>query len=656
MYFFTYNGFKRFWLSFKCLLLIHFLALIFMTLFRVALYFSFDNPPASVVNAESPSVIPAFIRGLWFDNVIGCYILILPLTAVFLCSLFNYYGKILWRSILVFFSVFYFIAFLITTANIPYFNYFFKIINSSIYNWFGYVNTTAGMIFGEVSYYPPILGFFAVSIFFIVAISRLIRHFQQQQQTLPYPRFFPDRIYILVFGLLSIGLCLFGIRGRTGYNPIKISAAYYCTDPFFNQLGINPVFNLLNSTLDDNRKENRYLNLMPEQEALQKVKQYLNWDVVPVDSVPSKPDFRPNIVMVFMESMSAQLMQRFGQEKTLTPFLDSLYKQSIGFPNFYSSGIHTNHGLYSTLYSYPAIMKRNAMKGSVIPTYPGLSTVLKSHGYQTLFFMTHESQYDNMNAFFRTNGYDEIFSQENYPTEKVVNGFGVQDDFLYQYAIERLNEKASPEKPFFATLLSVSNHPPYIIPDYFHPQNEHKEDQIVEYADWSLRRFMENAAQQKWYDNTVFVFLGDHGKMVGNTDCEMPQAYNHIPFMIYTPQDYPHKDRFFAREESGFGGQIDVAPTLLGLLDISYYPNSFGVDLLKTKRPCIYFTADNMIGVRNDSCQYIFVPENDQEFRYLITNNNYQPTTNSPVFDSLKNYAFSMLQAAELITRQKKIN
>lgn len=109
-----------------------------------------------------------------------------------------------------------------------------------------------------------------------------------------------------------------------------------------------------------------------------------------------------------MESMSAKFMKHFGQSETLTPFLDSLYTRSISFRNFYSAGIHTNHGLYATLYSFPAMMKRNLMKGSVIPRYSGLPTVLKENGYYNLFFMTHEGQYDNMNAFFRTNGYDEV--------------------------------------------------------------------------------------------------------------------------------------------------------------------------------------------------------------------------------------------------------
>lgn len=654
MFSFVSFGYKRFIIALECLLFIHLSALVILSVFRLILFFSFQY---DIPEADDISTFPAFIRGIWFDNVIGCYILLLPLSILFIASIFNYYGKIIWTIISVYLSVLYIIVFLITAANIPYFQYFFKVINSSVYNWFGYMGTTAGMVFGETSYYPPLLMFIAASFLFIFTIRRLL-NFRHKIAQIPQQIHIPERLIIVLSGALCIGLCLFGIRGRTGYNPIKISAAYYCTNPFLNQLGINPVFNLLNSTIDDNRKENRNLHLMPEEEAVKNVQHYLARkgiegispiarEINPEDSL-----CQPNIVLIFMESMSADFMKRFGQKKTLTPFLDSLYTQSVSFPNFYSAGIHTNHGMYSTLYSFPSIMKRNAMKGSVIPIYSGLPTILKDNGYQTMFFMTHESQYDNMNAFFRTNGFNEIYSQENYPKEKVVSGFGVQDDFLYDYAIERLKEKTKSEKPFFTVLLSISNHPPYIIPSYFHPKSETKEDQIVEYADWSIHEFMKKASRQSWFKNTIFVLLGDHGKMVGNANCEMPQSYNHIPLMIYPSHPNICSGKLFAREVHHFGGQIDVAPTLLGLLNIKYTQNNFGIDLLKEKRPCIFFTADNMIGVRNDSCQTIFAPESEQEFRYTIRKEKFFPAENSPIFDSLKNYAFSMLQAAEYLTKQ----
>lgn len=150
----------------------------------------------------------------------------------------------------------------------PLFLLFFKTINSSIYNWFGYGATTAGMVLGETSFYFPIfLGLISILLLSgsVLRLSSYFYHLINSKSTSISPI---NRLCIFAAGAVCIGLCLFGIRGRMGYNPIRVSQAYYCTDPFLNQLGVNPVFNLLTSTLDDNRKENRYLHLMPEQEAI----------------------------------------------------------------------------------------------------------------------------------------------------------------------------------------------------------------------------------------------------------------------------------------------------------------------------------------------------------------------------------------------------
>lgn len=644
---------KRFGYYLLYLLSIHVVALLFFFVFRLTLFCSIDYQFPADIEGDVALKAVAFVRGLWFDNVITCYILLLPLVAVWITALFNYTAKWLFRSVAVYFILFYSLSFIIAAANIPYFEYFFKTINSSIYNWFGYGGTTAGMVFGESSYYFPIfLGILSI-VLFGWGVFFLASYFYRRSETTISRISWKSRLAILPLGAVCVGLCLFGIRGRTGYNPIKVSQAYYCDDPFLNQLGVNPVFNLLTSTLDDNRKENRTLHLMSEQEALKQVQNYLQRkgvaDISPIarkverEGVPN----RKNVVLIFMESMSANLMGSFGSDKKLTPYLDSLYRQSLSFERFYSSGIHTNHGIYSTLFSFPAIMKRNAMKGSVIPVYSGLPTVLKDNGYCNLFFMTHESQYDNMNAFLRTNGFDEVYAQENYPSEKVVNSFGVQDDFMYQYALPILNEKADTGEPFFTVLLSISNHPPYVIPPYFHPHSEKLEEQIVEYADWSIRQFMDAAEKQPWFDNTIFVFLGDHGKMVGTPECEMPQSYNHIPLMIYG-KDIP------PTVHNGFGGQIDVAPTLLGMLNMSYLQNNFGVNLLEEERPCMFFTADNLIGARDLTHLFIYSPDNQQEFKYKLENEKLHVAADDEGFGLLKNYCFSMLQCTEQMVKEHK--
>ena len=644
---------KRFGLSLLYLLTIHVAALLFFFIFRFILFISTEYQFPDNIQNDIALQSVAFIRGVWFDNVIACYILILPLVVLWIAGIFNYTAKWLFKSTAIYFICFYSLSFIIAAANIPYFGYFFKTINSSIYNWFGYGATTAGMVFGETSFYFPIFLGIASILLFGWGVLTLSSYFYRESTKASSTIHITNRISVLLTGAACVGLCLFGIRGRMGYNPIKVSQAYYCEDPFLNQLGVNPVFNLLTSTLDDNRKENRYLHLMPEQEAVANVQKLLHRegiaDISPIArkiNQATSPNPK-NVVLIFMESMSANLMNSFAATKQLTPFLDSLYQQSLSFSHFYSAGIHTNHGVYATLYSFPAIMKRNAMKGSVIPIYSGLPTILKDNGYQNLFFMTHESQYDNMNAFFRTNGFDEIYAQENYPAEKVVNSFGVQDDFLYQYALPILNKKAESGQPFFTVLLSISNHPPYVIPDYFKPHSEKPEDQIVEYADWSIRQFMTEAEKQPWFDNTIFVLLGDHGKLVGSPESEIPQSYNHIPLMIYGKDIQPEiKDNF--------GGQVDVAPTLLGLLNISYTQNNLGIDLLKEQRPCMFYTADNLIAARDTTHLYIYSPDNKQEFRYEQTGSTLHVAEDNEAFQRLKNYCFSMLQSTEYLVKEHK--
>lgn len=664
---------RKFFNAIFYLLAVHLSGLLVLTLLRLALYLvGYDwIQPEFVGNTMWHWT--TFVRGLWFDNVIGCYILVVPLFAAVVSGVCGYGGKWLLRPAAVFMQILYGIAFLISAANIPYFQYFFKNINSSIFNWFEYGGTTLSMLLEEPSYYPPLLGFLLLLVLFVWATFRMGTIFLERDKRLPTFGHWTQRVIAGLAGLLLVGACVFGIRGRTGYNPIKVSAAYHCEDAFLNQLGVNPAFNLLTSALDDQRPENKRLHLMDDALAVANVQQYLQrngdadisplyynlpadtiWKTLAYDSIRPK---QPNVVVLMLESLSASLMQSYGQEKELTPFLDSLYARSIVFPDFYSAGIHTNHAMYATLYSFPAMMKRNLMKGSSIPLYSGLPQEMQQAGYRTMFFMTHESQYDNMNAFFRTNGFDEIYAQENYPAEKVVNGFGVQDDYLYEYALEVLNEKHSQGQPFMAALLSISNHPPYIIPPYFTPKTEDIKDQIVEYTDWAVRKFFEEARRQPWFENTVFVIEGDHGKLVGAAECELPRSYNHVPLMIYSPLLRP-------RVQEGYATQMDIQPTLLALLGLEARQNNFGVNLWRETRPFVFYTADDMIAARTRDRLYLYAPDTDREYGYLLSPTDKKGDVKlekTEVADSLwtamKDYAFSMLQAAEeLVSEEKTLN
>ncbi len=641
---------KRYLQTLRYLLGIHVLGLLFLTFFRLVQYFALHGMMSKSGGAP---VLTAFVKGVWFDNVVACYVMILPLTVLLVAASLGYCRSWLRRAAGIWLGGFYAVLLAVSASNIPYFSYFFKNIDSTIFGWFGYVGTTAGMVAGEKSWWAYICLYIVVVAVFCWlircwrrSVDKQIRHTRSKHGWAVY-------VPCMLISAVMIGLCLFGIRGRIGYNPIKISQAYYCEDPFLNQLGINPAFNLFTSTLDGLRKENKELHLMPYEEALSYTRRQLGITGEVADSaqilrrkiVATGDAARHNVVVILMESMSAHLLQTFGQKEPLTPTLDSLYAHSLAFTRFYSAGIHTNHGITSTLYSFPALMKRNLMKGTVTPRRSGLATVLKSEGYHNLFFMTHESQYDNMNAFLRTNGYDEIYSQESYPSEEVVNSFGVPDKYLFDYALPVINRTAAQHKHFMATILTISNHPPYILPRWMKTRSTKPETQIVEYADYCLGEFLAHARRQPWYDNTIFVILADHGKLVGEADSELPQSYNHIPCLIFGPGV---EDTVY----DGLATQVDVMPTVLGLLNMSYTYDGFGVDLRRVRRDKVFYTSDTHVVARDSSQVYLYSPSMEKSFYYEMTpGGQLRQTSGGPSYDGLRQYVFAMEQTAEYLQR-----
>ena len=643
---------KRLYQSLLWLISIHIVGLLVFSLFR---FTEFVCLHSQIVHPEA-SVFGAFIRGVWFDNVIGCYILLVPLVVAGVAAVVGRGHRLVYRFTAWWFSILYALAFMASAANTPYFAYFFKNINSSIFLWFGYTATTAGMLFEEKSYWLYILLYFLLAGGFAWTVFKLTNIFRKRIEKQPADslnvRCIAGRSIVWVLAVL---LCLFGIRGRRGYNPIKVSEAYYCDDSFLNQLGINPSFNLLTSVLDDLRKENRELHLMPYAEAISYARASLGIQgkadsnyVLRRRVVSAISPRRHNVVVILMESMSASLLKTFGQSDELTPTLDSLYRCSLAFTNCYSAGIHTNHGLTASLYSFPALMFRNLMKGTVTPHREGIPTVLRREGYHNMFFMTHEAQYDNMKAFFSTNGYDDIYSQENYPRDSVVNSFGVGDHFEMDFALGKINAAARRHNPFLATILTISNHPPYKVPTWFHARSKEAEKQIVEYADWSIGQFLKAARREPWYRNTVFVIYADHGKMVGKADGELPVSYNHIPLLIFGPDVKPQL-------YDGLAQQVDIVPTVLGLLGLSYDYDGFGVDLLKTRRQMVFYSADNQVVARDYQHCFVYNPSMQKAFCYdALPGWKLRESHDTKAFTPLRKYVFAMEQTAQFMLNRQR--
>lgn len=290
--------------------------------------------------------------------------------------------------------------------------------------------------------------------------------------------------------------------------------------------------------------------------------------------VSQGPELRPNVVLITLESMSADFMQTFGNPRNLTPTLDRLTRESLFFPRAFASGTRTVRGLEALALSVPPTPGNAIVRRPHNEHLFSLASVFNSKGYASTFIYGGYGYFDNMNEFFGHNGY-EVIDRLSVDKSQIhhENVWGIADEDLYTKALETFDTNYAAGKPFFAHLMTTSNHRPYTYPEgRIDIPPKTGRDGAVKYADWALGDFLARAANKPWFDNTVFVIVADHqASAAGKTD--LPLARYRIPLLIYAPKLFPP-----ARNERLIA-QIDIPPTLLGLLNWSYTSKFIGHDV-----------------------------------------------------------------------------
>jgi phosphoglycerol transferase MdoB-like AlkP superfamily enzyme len=245
------------------------------------------------------------------------------------------------------------------------------------------------------------------------------------------------------------------------------------------------------------------------------------------------------------------------------------------FDNFYASGNRTVRGIEGAISSFPplpgdAIVHRNRSEN--VET---LARVLKRDGYDTLFLYGGHAVFDNMKQFFLPNGFDRIVDEADFAHPTFANIWGVCDDDLYRRSIEECRALAKEGKPFFALILTVSNHKPYTYPTGCIPEPPNgTRENVVKYTDWCLGQYFKTAKQESFWTNTIFVVIADHGARVYGSQ-DIPIHSYEIPLVILGPAAVPQPRRIHA-----IGCSLDVPPTVLGLLGRPYKSMFLGRDLL----------------------------------------------------------------------------
>ncbi|KAA8698723.1 LTA synthase family protein [Pseudomonas proteolytica] len=286
---------------------------------------------------------------------------------------------------------------------------------------------------------------------------------------------------------------------------------------------------------------------------------------------------KPNIVLVTIESFSAKYMGSNGDGRNLTPNLDELRKHSLYFNNFYATGTRTDRGLEAITLAIPPTPGRSIVKRIGRESgFASLGQQLSAIGYDSVFVYGGRGYFDNMNAFFSGNGYRVVDqSSVNESEISFKNAWGMADEDLFKQTLKLADAGYAKQQPFLLQLMTTSNHRPYTYPDgRIDIQSGNGRDGAVKYTDYAIGQFLQAARQKPWFDNTIFVFVADHtAGSAGKED--LPIANYQIPLFIYAPK------LIEARESAQLASQIDIAPTLLGLLNLSYESTFFGRNLLQ---------------------------------------------------------------------------
>jgi len=598
-------------------------------------------------------ILNAFVMGVRFDVVVSSYIISVPfLLSAVSClirrneNLHKIATAISKYYLIVLFSL----SFAVSAADVPYYNHFFARLSVAAFQWIDSPEFVVKMIFQEPRYWFIVVLLTILLFAFAKLVDKIVIAFNRNKCVI-------NRYVMLSSSLLFIVLIFIGIRGRIEEkSPIRVGTAYFSNNPFLNQLGLNPNFTLIRSILDASKDENKIVSLINNNIAIANVQSYLNiecpnsqYPILRKIQYEAAETNRCNVILVIMESMSAAKMSRHGNKDGLTPFLDSISNYGYYFENAYTSGIHTMNGIFSTLFSYPALFRRHPMKGSSMLKYMGVYSTLRGNGYSTIYFTTHDGQFDNVEGFLIANDCERVVSKSDYPQEKVKTTLGVPDDYMFEYSIPILDELHERNKPFFATYMTASDHGPYYIPEYFTPINSEKRKKIVEYADYSLKKFIELSSPQKWFDNTVFVFIADHGSPVDNL-YEMSIDYHHTPLLFYSPALITEPQVFHK-----IASQIDVFPSIMGILKMPYYNNTLGIDLFAENREYAMINAFDNYGVISENWFMIVGSDGSRKlYKYRDKDKCDYSVENNDVVEQMDMYLRSNIQVYQYIKNNNK--
>lgn len=414
---------------------------------------------------------------------------------------------------------------------------------------------------------------------------------------------------LMRFGKRSVIMLGYGASLMVVFFLIDNKARQFSDNTYVNELAGNGMYELFAAYRNNELDYNQFYRKLPERAAFGQMRgliktpesHFVNQDPFSIerDIVNAGKELHMNVVMISVESLSADFLGVFGNEAHITPNLDTLAGQSLLFTNLYATGTRTVRGLEALSLCAPPTPGQSIVRRPHNENLFSMGSIFVKKGYETRFIYGGYGYFDNMGYFFGHNDYKVV--DRTVLTRKDIdyeNIWGVADENLFSLATREIDKVYRKRKPVFAHIMTTSNHRPYTYPagriDI--PSHSSREG-AVKYTDYAIGRFIREAKSKPWFHNTLFVIVADHcASSAGKTD--LPVNKYKIPLLVYAPGLI--KPGTMPRLMS----QIDLGPTILGLLHFSYRSKFFGYDIfqLEPGRERAFISTYQSLGyIRHDS-------------------------------------------------------
>ncbi|WP_214227759.1 LTA synthase family protein [Pedobacter sp. B4-66] len=548
-----------------------------------------------------------FLPDRWSNSVVNKIITYSGLFLALLISFFSFFAELtFWQE---FESRFNFIA-------VDYLIYTYEVVNN--------INESYPL--------PLLIGGVLVMVLLIIWIFAKRRVFLGAfQSTIPFKK------RIIISGTLVLIPLLYGFL-------LSNSFAESSTNRYENELSKAGIYSIFSAFKNNELNYNDFYSLLPEEKAYSLIRNELKDQQTTFLSSGGSIKrniqnggqlYKPNVIMITVESLSASFLKHFGNTQNLTPALDSLADKNLMFTNMYATGTRTVRGMEALTLSIPPTPGSSIVRRQGNENLTTIGHIFEKKGYTRTFYYGGDGYFDNMNEYFGSNGFDitdrgrNIKIGDSYLTKRTIiedsqvhfeNAWGICDGDLFDAVIQGSDADVNSGKPFYSFVMTTSNHRPFTFPEGKIGIKQGNREGAVRYTDYAISEFLKKIEKKAWYNNTVVIIVADHcAASAGKNEIDIDKY--HIPCIVL---NLPVKGK---KVIDKLCSQIDLYPTLFSLLGWNYESNLYGQNVLNsTYQPrAVLGTYQKLAYLKKDSLVILGPQKKTETFLYRKSTNEQVP-------------------------------